>query len=243
MKQKNNRGKLNQAKARKSFPFLPSQRMLRLIFCALLVCLVGLGAIAGTWLHSKRIALQAASTGPVDATLVLGGSIHREIYAAQLAKLNPQMPVLISQGSRDPCTWLIFQQAQAPIQQVILEKCAQSTFGNFYFSLPILRQWHVHKLKLITSTTHLPRAKWLAQLMLGSHGIWVEFDLVEEKGVPGNNESWLKTGLDVTRGAIWALISHFKQPQCSAVNSLASVDMQKWNRQGFTCEYSGHLIK
>ncbi|MBW4682083.1 MAG: YdcF family protein [Microcoleus vaginatus WJT46-NPBG5] len=203
-----------------------------------MLCLVALSVITGTWLYNNNIALQTAKTGPVDATLVLGGSIHREIYAAELAKLNPQMPVLISQGSRDPCTWLIFQQVKAPIQQVFLEKCAQSTFDNFYFSLPILQKWQVHKVKLITSITHLPRAKWLAQIMLGTHGIWVEFDLVYEKGIPGNRESWLKTGLDVTRGGIWAVISHFKQPQCATVIPLTSIDMQKWNRQGFKCEVS-----
>ncbi|MBD2042579.1 YdcF family protein [Microcoleus sp. FACHB-672] len=231
-----NRGKLNQAQG--YWKNLASRKVLRFILWALLLCLVALTVITGRWLYNNNIALQTAKTGPVDATLVLGGSIHREIYAAELAKLNPQMPVLISQGSRDPCTWLIFQQVKAPIQQVFLEKCAQSTFDNFYFSLPILQQWQVHKVKLITSITHLPRAKWLAQIMLGTHGIWVEFDLVYEKGIPGNRESWLKTGLDVTRGGIWAVISHFKQPQCPAVIPLTSIDMQKWNRQGFKCEVS-----
>lgn len=236
-----NRGKLNQARGYGEN--LASRKVLRFIFWALLLCLVALSVITGTWLYNNNIALQVAKTGPVDATLVLGGSIHREIYAAELTKLNPQMPVLISQGSRDPCTWLIFQQAKSPIEQVFLEKCAHSTFDNFYFSLPILQQWQVHKVKVITSITHLPRAKWLAQIMLGAHGIWVEFDLVNEKGIPGNRESWLKTGLDVTRGGIWAVISHYRQPKCSAVRLLTSVDMQKWNRQGFKCEYQGRLIK
>lgn len=233
MNQKN-RSRLNQAQDyRKKLGF---RKVLRFILWAFLLCLAALSVITGTWLYNNYIALQAAKTGPVDAMLVLGGSIHREIYAAELAKLNPEMPVLISQGSREPCIWLIFQQAKAPIEQVFLEKCAQSTFDNFCFSLPLLQQWQVHKVKLITSITHLPRAKWLAQIILGSHGIWVEFDLVYEKGIPGNRESWIKTGLDVTRSVIWAVISHFKQPQCSAVIPLTAIDMQKWNRQGFKCE-------
>lgn len=77
------------------------------------------------------------------------------------------------------------------------------------FSTPILQDWHVRKVKLITSKTHLPRSKWLAQILLGTHGIWVEPEIVRETGIPGHHESWLKTPLDVTQGAIWALISNF----------------------------------
>lgn len=194
------------------------------------------------WLLSNTVALQSAANRPVDAILVLGGSIKREIYVAELAKQYPQTPVLISQGSQDPCIWLIFQRAKAPAQQVLLEKCARDTFGNFYFSLPILRRWQAHKVKVITSPTHLPRAQWLAQIILGSHGIWVEIDLAPETGIPGNRESPLKTGIDVIRSLIWAVISQFREPPaCSDLTPLTDVDMQQWRTQGFTCEYQGHL--
>ena len=39
---------------------------------------------------------------PVDAILVLGGSIRREIYVANLAQQYPDIPILISQGSKTP---------------------------------------------------------------------------------------------------------------------------------------------
>lgn len=195
------------------------------------------------WLALNTITLQSRAEGAIDAVLVLGGSIRREIYAAELAKQYPQTPILISQGSQDPCIWLIFQRAGAPIQQVILEKCAQSTFGNFYFALPILHRWQVRKLKVITSPTHLPRAQWLAQILLGSHGIWVDVELVREQGIPGNRESWLKTAIDVTRSLIWAPISQFYQPQCAAITPLASVDVESWQRRGFACEHQAHLTK
>ncbi|WP_017717797.1 YdcF family protein [Kamptonema formosum] len=194
------------------------------------------------WLLSNTVALQSAANRPVDAILVLGGSIKREIYVAELAKQYPQTPVLISQGSQDPCIWLIFQRAKAPPQQVLLEKCARNTFDNYYFSLPILSRWQAHRVKVITSPTHLPRAKWLAQIILGSHGIWVEIDLAPETGIPGNRESPLKTGIDVIRSLIWAVISQFVEPaSCSALTPLTDVDMQQWRTQGFTCEYQGHL--
>ncbi|MCM0592172.1 MAG: YdcF family protein [Gloeotrichia echinulata DEX184] len=201
----------------------------------------GLSVILGIWLICTTITLVSASSQPVDTYFVLGGSIQREIYVAQLAKKSPQTPILISHGSLDPCIWLIFQREAAELQNVWLENCANSTFENFYYNIPILRLWGVHKVKLITSATHLPRAKWLAQILLGSHGIWVETDIVPEQGIPGNYESWWKTGLDVTRSVFWAGLSQFMQPKCSNLTKLTDVDMQSWERQGFTCEYQGKL--
>lgn len=204
--------------------------------------LSGLGILLGCWLLLNTLTLRSAASGPLDAFFVLGGSIRREIYVAQLAKQYPQTRILISQGSPDPCIWLIFQREKAPIQQVLLEKCADSTFANFYYSIPILRQWGVRKLKLITSPTHLPRAKWLAQIVLGAHGIWVEPDIVQEQGIPGNRESFLKTGLDLTRSLVWAMLSQVIQPKCSQIIQLANVDMQDWRRRGLKCEHQGHLL-
>ncbi|WP_176727019.1 YdcF family protein [Nostoc sp. KVJ20] len=197
--------------------------------------------VLGAWLIFTTITLVFASSQPVDAYFVLGGSIRREAYVAQQAKQYPQIPILISHGSPDPCILLIFQAELASLQNVWLEKCANSTFENFYYSIPILRRWGVHKVMLITSQSHLPRAKWMAQILLGAHGIWVEPEIVQELGVPGNNESWTKTGLDVTRSLFWALLSQIIQPQCSNVTRLTQVDMQAWENRGFHCEHQGGL--
>jgi uncharacterized SAM-binding protein YcdF (DUF218 family) len=201
----------------------------------------GLCLIFGCWLIFTTINLIWASSQPTSALFVLGGSIRREIYVAQKALQDPQIPILISQGSPDPCIWLIFQREAAALQNVWLENCANSTFDNFYYGIPILRHWKVHKVKLITSPTHLPRAKWMAQILLGAHGIWVESEIVQEDGVPGNYESGLKTGLDVTRSLLWAVLSQVVQPQCSNVTRLAEVDMQAWESRGFKCERQGEV--
>lgn len=207
----------------------------------LLAGIVGLCLIIGGWWLHNTATLRSASQQPVGAFLVLGGSITREIYVAELAKQYPQTPILISKGSLDPCILLIFQRANAPMQNVWLEKCADSTFGNFYFSLPILQQWQVHNVKLITSPTHLPRAKWLAQIVLGSHGIWVEPELVKETGIPGNRESRLSTTLDVTRGFFWAVVSQFYSPKCTDITPLSTVNLQAWKLKGFKCERQANL--
>jgi len=193
----------------------------------------------GCWLIATTITLVSASSRPVDAVFVLGGSIRREIYVAQQAKQNPQIPILISSGSPDPCIWLIFQREAAQFQNVWLENCADSTFDNFYYGIPILRRWGVHKVKLISSPSHFPRAKWMAQILLGAHGIWVEPEVVQEKGRPANREYWWKTGFDITRSLLWAVLSQVSQPQCSNITKLTDVDMQAWQHQGFKCERQG----
>lgn len=197
--------------------------------------------ILGLWLIFTTITLLNASSKPIDGFFVLGGSITREIYVATLAKKSPQTPILISHGSPDPCIWLIFQREVAPVQNVWLENCADSTFGNFYYGIPILRRWGVHKVMLITSGTHLPRAKWMGQILLSAHGIWVEPWIVQEQGIPGNQESQMKTGLDVTRSLLWAVLSQITQPNCKNVTRLIDVNMQDWQQRGFRCERQGNL--
>jgi uncharacterized SAM-binding protein YcdF (DUF218 family) len=197
--------------------------------------------LLSSWLVLNTITLIFASSKPVDAIFVLGGSIQREIYTAQLVRENPQIPVLISKGSPDPCILGIFERQSVNLENIWLEKCADSTFENFYYSLPILRQWGVHKIKLITSTTHVPRAKWIAQIILGGNSIWVEPDIIQEQGIPGNQESWMKTALDITRSIFWAGFSHIVKPQCANVIKLIDVDIQGWQRQGFKCEREGKI--
>ncbi|MFM7406207.1 MAG: YdcF family protein [Cuspidothrix sp.] len=194
-----------------------------------------------SWLAFTTITLVSASSHPVDAFFVLGGSIQREIYVAQLATQYPHIPILISSGSENPCIWLIFQREGADLQEVSLETCAKSTFNNFYYGTPILENWGVHKVKLITSGTHFFRAKLMAQIILGSHGIWVEPEVVQEQGVPGNREYWYKTILDTIRSLAWAVLSQFIHLHCPSIIKLIDIDMSVWEQKGFHCEYQGGL--
>lgn len=201
----------------------------------------GLLFVVAGWLIVTAIALVQSAMQPIDSRLVLGGSIRRELYAAEVSIQQPEVPILISKGSEAPCIRKIFERDQAPIHRVWLEECADSTFGNFYFSLPILQAWNVRHVEVITSPTHLPRALWLARIMLGSHGIWVTPNLVNETGIPGNQEAWWKTILDVGRGGLWVIPSLFYQPQCDNVIPLSQVDISHWENQPTVCERQAGL--
>lgn len=190
-------------------------------------------------LFNVAVQLPRNSQSSTDGVLVLGGSISREIYAAKLAKQNPEIPILIAKGSQDPCIYLVFQRAKAPTDNLWLEICSDSTFTNFIYGIPVLRSWNVHKVKLITSGTHIRRSKWMAKIILGSQGMWVDLTIAPEKGVPGNTEFLLKTAADLTRSVLWAFLGQVVEPFCSQVYPLNSVDWNVWRDRDFSCERQG----
>ncbi|MGC9502286.1 YdcF family protein [Baaleninema sp.] len=204
---------------------------------------VGLGLLLALLLVVGKGFIRAyqQAKSPVDAVFVLGGSIKRELYISRYARSHPEMPILISSGSKPPCIYLIFQRDNAPMDNVWLENCARSTFGNFYYGVPILKRWGVGKVSLVTSASHLPRSLWLAQILLGAHGIWVEPDIVPEIGVPGNTELFIKTILDVTRSLLWAVISQIYTPSCQQETPLTDINIEAWQVRGFHCEHQAQI--
>ncbi|MEO0869280.1 MAG: YdcF family protein [Cyanobacteria bacterium J06642_11] len=186
--------------------------------------------------------LWRASQQATDAYLVLGGSIRREMHMAQLATDTAQsQPILISSGSMDPCIRLLFEQAGAPLDQVWLEDCAQSTLGNFVYTVPILERWNVHHVTLVTSGSHSRRAVTMARILLGVQGLWVSPLIVDETGIPGNQESLVKTSLDIGRSIGWAIVAQFHKPRCPGLTPLDSVDLEQWRQRGFKCEHQGGI--
>jgi uncharacterized SAM-binding protein YcdF (DUF218 family) len=231
--------------------------------------LVSAIVIVGIW---RTVSLVAASRQPVDAWLVLGGSIKREMYIAEQAaqaadrmggesqppgestigsplqrSAKANIPILISTGSKLPCLWAIFQRAGVNLDRIWVEECANSTFENFVYSVPILVSWNAKHVKLTTSKTHYPRAKWMAQIAFGMRGIWVEFDPAPETGVPGNREAWHKTGLDLTRMVAESILAPILPIRCDRLTHLAQVDWSQWRDQnlkgnsGVSCEHQAQI--
>ncbi|ACK69386.1 protein of unknown function DUF218 [Gloeothece citriformis PCC 7424] len=206
-----------------------------------LALLAGVGLFVLNLIFNIGIKLPLNTSKPADAILVLGGSIQREIDAARLGKYYPDIPIIISSGSEEPCMLLIFQKFQLKLDRIWLEKCADSTFGNFFYSVPILQGWGVHKVIVITSPSHLPRAKWLAQIHLGAKGIASDIVVTQEQGFSGNYESGLITFLDVSRSFLWAIVGQFIYPSCSRVISLDKVDFLPGNQQKVNCKNPGNI--
>ena len=193
------------------------------------------------WLVSLGLRLGYHAISSIDATLILGGSIRREIYGAEHHLAQSDQPLLISGGSQLPCLYLLFKQYQAPLDQVWVEPCAQSTFDNFFYAAPILQRWQVRKVALISSGSHYSRAVQLGRIILGAQGIWVVGQKIEEWGIPGNQESRWKTVVDWLRGGAWAIGSQFYRPHCAQLTSLESVDGSQWLDQAFHCEHQAGI--
>ena len=195
---------------------MPMMRWLRYVALGLLtaVAIITFTTLGHLW---------QAQRSPNDAYLVLGGSIRREMYMAELASTWPQpQPILVSAGSMDPCIRLLFEQAEADLEQVWLENCAHSTFSNFVYSVPILERLGARHITLVTSGSHTDRAVTMARILLGARGIWVEPLIVDEIGIPGNRGTALKTTLDVSRSLLWAIVTQVYKPTCDRVTPLAS---------------------
>lgn len=195
---------------------------------------------------TSAIALARTADAPVDTILVVGGSVRRELHALERVRQHPEWRVLISRGSELPCLRGLFERAQGPVERVWVERCARSTFGNFFYSVPILKSWGSRRVRLIDSGSHVTRALWMARIALGAEGIWVESDPAPETGVPGNRESGIKTILDVTRTAAWAgvspLLSRWDYPQCDQVVPLHSVDLDAaCDRDALRCEHQADM--
>lgn len=202
---------------------------------------LGLGLLLVWGITVGQRLYQGAHRPNADAILMLGGSIRREIYLADQVTQGLKLPILISQGSPDPCIKILFERAAAALDQIWLETCAQSTFDNFRYGWPVLKDWQVRRVQVVTSATHLPRARWLAQIMLGSHGLWVDMVIVPEQGIPGNQERSLKTALDVTRALGWAVLSQVYSPPCGTITPLAAVDLADWESRDYKCEHQGGI--
>lgn len=234
--------KHNQPRRRLGWPPRVCQRWRRRLSILLLMVAIAIGMRVGI----SAIALARAADAPVDTVLVVGGSVRRELHALERVRQHPEWRVLISRGSGLPCLRGLFERAQVPVERVWVEQCARSTFGNFFYSVPILKRWGSRRVRLIDSGNHVARALWMARIALGAEGIWVESDPAQEIGVPGNRESWVKTALDVTRTAAWAVVSPllalWDQPQCVSVVPLASVDLDAaCDRGALRCEHQAEM--
>jgi hypothetical protein len=176
--------------------------------------------------------LVIAYYSPTSAYLVLGGTPNRERYAAQLVKAHPDIKVLISGGSENPCIWLIFDKEKTPKDNVWMERCSHNTFDNFYYSAPILSKWGVRKVLLITDPPQSDRVLPMAKIMLGAKGMWVDLCIVPNSG---GQDSRYPMWVDIACSAAWAIVSQVIEPKCSSFTYLPTVDMEYWYKKGFYC--------
>ena len=137
-----------------------------------------------------------------QAILTLGGGIEREEFTAQFAQSYPSLPIWVSTGSNPDVARKIFQDAGIADRQVYLDRRATDTVTNFTTLAADFENRDFKHIYLITSNFHLPRAKAIAFVVLGSQGI--TFTSI---GIPSvrSSEPKIKIVRDVCRAFLWTL--------------------------------------
>ena len=164
-----------------------------------------------------KLAIAKHQAPEAQAILVLGGGEGREKFAAKFAQQHPSLEIWVSRAKR-PNLIKEFGEANISPRRAIFEWRAVDTVANFTYNLKHLQSNHVKHIYLITSEDHMPRAKIIATLILGSQGI--AFTPIE---VPANKklESLfvVRAASDVFCALIWIFTGYESPPGNPGANS------------------------
>ena len=150
-----------------------------------------------------RLARAFQQTPDPQAILTLGGGTLREEAAAKLAQYYPNMEIWVSSGSLLPQeAYPLFQEFGIAKNRLHLDSRASDTVTNFTTLVADFEQRNIRHIYLVTSDFHMPRAKAIATLVLGSRGI--AFTTIS---VPSDypKENTLKILRDSGRSLLWIL--------------------------------------
>ncbi|MFQ4138575.1 YdcF family protein [Nodosilinea sp. PGN35] len=135
-----------------------------------------------------------------DGILVLGGQPHREAVAARLARSQTDLHVWSSSGLGPEQAYPIFDALGVGRERITLDYQAVDTVTNFTTLVKTFNQYRVHHLYLVTSDYHMPRARAIATVILGSHRIAFT-PVAAASSRPA--ESPFRVGRDMVRSWIW----------------------------------------
>ncbi|WP_414530393.1 YdcF family protein [Nodularia chucula] len=149
-----------------------------------------------------RTAIASWQSPHPQAILTLGGDPEREEFTAQFAQKHPYLDIWVSSGIPPKPTLAIFKNANIPQKRLHLDYRAVDTVTNFTSLVDDLKQNRIQHIYLITSSYHMPRARAIATIVLGSQGI--TFTPIS---IPTNRprESILRIARDSGRSLLWVV--------------------------------------
>jgi uncharacterized SAM-binding protein YcdF (DUF218 family) len=135
-----------------------------------------------------------------QAILMLGGSPVRPKFTAQFAQKDPSLDIWVSFGLLPKQVRPIFREANISENRIHLDYEAVDTVTNFTSLVDDFKRHEIRHVYLITSDFHMPRAKAIATIVLGSQGIaFTPVAIPTER----STEPWLFTLLDSGRALLW----------------------------------------
>lgn len=152
-----------------------------------------------------RLEIAKAQAPLPQAFLTLGGGSEREKLTAELARWYPSLEIWVSSGLNKEEAQRIFQAEGISMNRVHLDHRAVDTVTNFTSLVKNFKQRHIQHLFLITSNFHIPRAKAIATIILGSQGITFTPVSVPSTNLP---ESRLLIVRDCGRALLWLITGH-----------------------------------
>ncbi|WP_019508510.1 YdcF family protein [Pleurocapsa sp. PCC 7319] len=118
-----------------------------------------------------KLAIARYQSPSPQAILTLGGGHQREVFTAEFARSHPNLPIWVSSGTNEVRAREIFESAGVDNHRFHLDYRATDTVTNFTTVVADFKQQNINHIYLITSDFHLPRAKAIAFVILGSQGI------------------------------------------------------------------------
>jgi len=152
-----------------------------------------------------QIAIASFLAPNPQAFLTLGGGSQREELTAELAKYYPTLDIWISSGTDPKHARATFQAAGILNSRLHLDYRATDTVTNFTTLVADFKARGFKHIYLITSDFHMPRAKTIATLVLGSQGI-----IFTPVSVPSDEpkESMFRIVRDGGRSLLWIVSGH-----------------------------------
>ncbi|MDF5727468.1 MAG: YdcF family protein [Rhizonema sp. PD38] len=165
-----------------------------------ILTLVGFLTILLISIIPVRLFIASYQAPQPQAIFTLGGGQDREEFTAQFASAYPSLDIWVSSGIPDNKAREIFRTAGIPNRLIHLDYRAIDTVTNFTSLVEEFKSQNIQHLYLITSDFHMPRAKAIATLVLGSQGI--TFTPIS---IPSNKsqESLLHILRDSGRSILW----------------------------------------
>jgi uncharacterized SAM-binding protein YcdF (DUF218 family) len=149
-----------------------------------------------------RLAIARYQVPNPQAILTLGGGRDREVFTAQFAQIHPSLPIWVSAGSPTEIIRQTFRDAGIDETRLHIDRRAVDTVTNFTTLVRDFNRKDIKHLYLITSDDHMPRAKAIATVVLGSQGITFTPVTVSSKGTA---ESKLRILRDTSRALMWVI--------------------------------------
>ncbi|MEB3339824.1 YdcF family protein [Okeania sp.] len=155
------------------------------------------GFLVTFWIGYQQF---VGSIEPPQALLVLGGSIEREVFAAEFAQQHPHLDVWVSSGTNPEYAEWLFSEAGISQTRLHLDYDAVDTVTNFTTTVDKLKSQGITSVYLVTSDDHMRRARVIGQIILGSRGINFQPLPVPSGRSPEPIEKAIRDGI---RGIIW----------------------------------------